>query len=560
MNLASLVMAPLRLRDLGRLRRIAGVLGRHGFFDVAERLRIAPWGRSLKRLFRRRAEPYQVVPVTRRIRLALEELGPTFVKLGQMLATRPDLIPMDLVLELRRLHDDVPPFPFEDVRTIVEADLGRPLDAVFAEFGKTPVAAASIAQVHRARLSTGEDVVVKVQRPQLTRVIGADLRILRGLAVMLEARVPEVRQFRPVAIVEEFRRSLDRETDFTAELASMVRFRKNFADEPKLYVPTPYPAVSSRRVLVMERVEGAKITDRAALLAMGVDPRQVVETGMRVTLRAIYEFGFFHADPHPGNFFIKPDGTVVLVDFGMMGSVEPQRIDEMLTFMVGVLTGDTDKVVNLMVDADLVGDDTDLRALRSDLRGILDRYRDASLASIDVSRFITEVSSTAMRHHVMLPSDLLLVGKAMATMEGIGREAWPDFQPLDAIRPYLTELYIRRMLDARKHSQAVMRSVIDGLALLKEAPLDIRRILRKLRRGELTIVLKSADIDAASRGSGARLNRLLFALLFPVFFFGGIWLAGSESGLQNVAGLVSFGLAWVFLLGLFFSMFGGEGQ
>ena len=560
MSIASLATAPARLRDLGRVRRIAGVLARHGFSDIAERMHVAPWLRSLGRVFRRRNPRAEAIPVPVRLRLVLEELGPTFVKFGQMLATRPDLVPMSVVLELRRLHDEVPPFPFEDVRATLEADFKRPLSELFRHIAEQPIAAASIAQVHCATLVSGEDVVIKVQRPRLPEVIGADLRILSALAAMLEDRVPEVRQFRPVAIVEEFKRSLSRETDFHAELASMLRFRENFKDEPGIYVPLPRPDLSTRRVLVMERVEGIKITDREALAAAGIDVRAVVDVGMRVTLRSIFEFGFFHADPHPGNFFIRKDGVIALLDFGMMGSVDSQRLDELLTFMVAVLTGDLDMMMNLMLDADLIGDDTDLRAMRGEMRSLLDVYRHASIAQVDVATFLSQVFEVAIRHQVALPSDLLLVGKAIATMEGIGREAYPEFQPLDAVKPYLTEVYVKRMLDAGRHSQTVARSVMDGLALLKDAPLDLRRVLRKLRRGELTMVLKSAEAEAVARGRNRRMTRMLLAALLPVFFFGGTALIGVESRLQNVAGLISLGVAWVFFVGLVISMLQGDGR
>lgn len=561
MRLSTLLMAPWRLRDLGRIRRIAGVLVRHGFDDVAARL---GWVGRLRTLWlalrRRRSDREPRVPVEQRIRLALEELGPTFIKLGQMMGTRPDLVPMSLVMELKKLHDEVPPFPLDELRTIIESDLGKPVDDLFESFKDEPMAAASIAQVHRARLVSGEDVVVKVQRPQLPQVVGADLRILSGFAALLEARIPETRQFRPCAIVDEFRRSLSRETDFNVERLSMERFKANFLDEPGLHVPEPVPALSTRRVLVMERVDGVKVTDVAALKAANLDLKAIVEVGMRVTMRSIFEFGFFHADPHPGNFFIKKDGTIALLDYGMMGTIEPLRIDELATFMVAMVTGDLDMMVNLLVDADLLGDDTDLRSMRGELRGILDRYGTANIGSIDVSGFLTEVIDVTVRHHVVMPADLLLVGKAIATMEGIGREVYPEFEPMEEIRPFLTEMYVKRTLDARRHSQNVVRSLMDGLALLKEAPLDIRRILRKARRGELTLQVNPTDALARQRALNARTNRVLMGILFPTFFFGGIYLVGAESTLQNLFGLVSFGFAGLFSFGLMVSMFQGDGR
>ncbi len=550
-------MVPWMIRDIGRIRRIAGVLTRHGFQDVAARMGPLAWlGAMAGRLTRRpRRTP---VPMARRLRTVAEELGPTFVKLGQMLATRPDLIPLDVVTELRHLHNEVSPFPFEEVRAIVESDLGRTVDEMFANVESTPIAAASIAQVHRATLKDGTEVVIKVQRPNLPEIIGSDLRILSGLARMLEDRVPESRPFRPSAIVEEFRRSLNREMDFRTEMASMERYREMFADEPGLHVPKPFPDFSGRRVLVMEWVDGIKVSDRAALEAAGIDLPSIVTTGMRITLRSIFEFGFFHADPHPGNFFVRTDGTIVLLDFGMMGTLETRRIDEMLAFMVAVLTADVDMVVNQLLDADLIGDETDLRSLRSELQAILDRYSHVRLGGLDVAGFLNELADVTIRHHVVLPADLLLVGKSIATMEGLGQELYPEFEPLDAIRPYLTEVYVKRMLDAKRHSQVVARSVMDGLALLKDAPFDVRRVLRKLRRNELGLVLRSADHESRVAAASAWTNRLLFGGLFSVFFFGGVLLLESESVLRMVAGVVSELLAWGFLIGLVWSIFQGQ--
>jgi ubiquinone biosynthesis protein len=554
-----LIRLTFRLRDLRRVRRIAGVLARHGFADVAARMGPAAWARSVFRALLRRPR-VSPIPVERRLRLVLEELGATFIKLGQMLATRPDLVPMALVDELRHLQDEVPPFPFEDVILIVESELGCPMGEVFSHVEEIPVAAASIAQVHFATLLTGESVVIKVQRPNLNRQITGDLRILAGLASALEARVPEVRHFRPRAIVEEFTKSLQRETDFVGEAASMDRFRAMFADEPGLVVPKPFHQWTRRRVLTMERVDGVKVTDVAALKALGVDLAAIVQLGMRITLRSIFEHGFFHADPHPGNFFVRKDGSIVLLDFGMMGTIEPRRVDEMLAFMVAVLTGDVDMVVDQLLDADLIGDETDLRGLRSDLKSILVRYADANLGSVDIAAFLQEVMSVTIRHHVVLPADLLLVGKAIATMEGIGHQVYPEFKPLEAIQPYLTEVYVRRLLDAKRHSQVVARSVMDGLSLLKDAPFDIRRVLRKLRKGELTMNLRSSGDEARIRNTSSVANRVVLAGLFATFFFGAVVLLDQGGSVRTFAGWASAGLSWLFFLGLGWSLLHGDGR
>lgn len=567
MTLQGLFLAPWRLRDLGRVRRIASVLVRHGFADVAVRLgwpaRLRAWTAAL---LRRPAPDIESIPVETRIRRVLEELGPTFIKFGQVLATRVDLLPMSLVLELKRLHDHVTPFSFEEVRAIVEADLGRPMNDVFESFEEEPVASASIAQVHRARVRPGVagpealDVVVKVQRPHLRDVVQADLRILAGVAAMLERRFPAVRPFRPRALVEEFRKSLSRETDFLAEMHAMVRYKTMFVDEPRLFVPDPIEPLCTRRVLVMQRVDGVKVTDIEGLRALNVDLKSLVEVGMRVTMRSIFEFGFFHADPHPGNFFIRPDGSIALLDFGMMGSMEPERLDELLTYLVAMVTGDVERMVQVLADADLVGDDTDMRALRGDLRAILDRYAGSRIGAVDVTSFLTESMEVARRHHVILPADLLLVGKAIAIMEGLGREVYPEFEPIEAVRPLLTELYVRRTLDAGRHTQTLLRTLLDGANLLREAPHDLRRILRKVRRGDFKIQVQSLHEEERQRGLHARTNRLVFGFLFPTFFFGGTYLIGAESSLQNLAGLVSFGIAGLCFVGLAVSMLQSDGR
>jgi len=539
-----------RPADLRRLRQIAGVLIRNGLEDIVGRFGFLM---KLRTLFLRRPKT-DPIPLERRIRITFEQLGPTFIKFGQVLATRPDLLPMSFLLELRNLHDHVAPMRFDTVREVIEKELGKPLSEVFENIDEAPVASASIAQVHRAKLVSGEEVVVKVQRPDLPQIVASDLRILAYLADLIEQRIPESRQFRPRALVEEFKRSLTRETDFTLEMASMLRYKENFKDEVDLIVPKPFQHLCTKRLLVMQRVEGVKVTDKEALKALGVDLQKLVQTGLRVTLRSIFEFGFFHADPHPGNFFVTKDNKIALLDFGMMGSIDQKRIDELLTYLVALVGKDVDKVMDVFLDADLIGDETDLRSLRRDLYSMLDRFGDAVLGNLDVSALVTESASVARKHHVILPVDLLLIGKSVATMEGIGREVYPEFKPLEAVRPIIAELYVKRMLDAKKHSEVVARSMADILTLLKDAPFDIRRILRKLRRGELLIRLHDPSMDIKEKAKDSRVDRAVFALFLPVFFFGGVYLLDHETLLHKALSLVSFSLSFFSFLGLVWNM------
>lgn len=557
MRLSTLFLLPFRIKDLKRVRKIASVLARHGFNSIASNLSLLPGIRKVFSYFRKDPD-IPSIPIERRIRLAMEELGPTFIKLGQMLASRPDLVPLSLIMELKHLQDKVPPFPFEQVREIIERDLGKPLDTIFESFEEIPIAAASIAQVHQAKLRTGEKVVVKVQRPFLDSLISSDLRILTFLAKTLEERVPEIRQFRPVSIVAEFKRSLNREIDFRAEANSMMVYAQNFKDETGLKVPVPYMSLCTKHVLVMENVEGIKVTDIEGLKRLNIDLGQVVERGMRITLRSIFEFGFFHADPHPGNFFIMNDGTIALLDFGMMGTIDQERIDELLTFLVSLVTGDIDMLVNILIDANLMGDETDIRAFRSELLPIIVRYKNVTLQSIDLSSLLNEVIEVVVRHHIVVPTDLILVAKSVGTLEGIGREIYPEFSPLKAIQPYLTELYAKRFTDTDRHTKMALRSVNDLVSLLKDAPHDLRRILRKLRQGELKIILGSLGAEERHQIITNRIDRVIYSVLFSVFFFGSILLLDSESALQNFAGVISLCLTCFFFLGMFVSLMKGN--
>ena len=410
--ITGLLRLPRYARNLRRLREIAGVLVGHGFGHLSERsgiARLARFGPG-RRLLGEPDEQIALLTWEERIRLMCESLGPTFVKLGQMAATRPDLVPMSLVLELRKLQDDVPAVPFDLVRAVIEAELGQSLAEAFEYFDETPIAAASIAQVHRARLPGGAEVAVKVQRPGLDERIRTDLELLQLIAEQVEANAPETRQFRPAAAVEEFARSLRRETDFANELRNIERFRKLVAGNPLVHVLATYPAFSTRRVLTMELIKGAKVTDKAKLTEWQVDNRQIADAGVALVIESIFEHGFFHADPHPGNFFVLPDGRLALIDFGMMGSLDRDRIDDLLGFLVAILLGDTEMMVTQFVDLGLIDDTVDVRGLRNEIHEILQSYGDLNLAQLDIAVFIQDVFESVVRYNVQMPADLLLIG------------------------------------------------------------------------------------------------------------------------------------------------------
>ena len=545
--LARMLRLPQYARNLQRLRFILGVVVSHGFGHVLQQAglaRLLPFtggGLAMRADQSLRGESWEV-----RVRLALESLGPTFVKLGQMMATRPDLIPMSLIHELQKLQDDVAPFKFPAVRRLIQDELGVPLSEAFAAFDEAPLAAASIAQVHRARLHDGAEVVVKVQRPNLEQRIHTDLDLLMIIAEQLEERIAEARQFRPVELVENFARSIKRETDFENERENIERFRKQFAAEPGLHLPRTWPELSSLRVLTMEFIDGCKVTDKAQLEAWGVDTKHVAQLGTKLVMSAIFEHGFFHADPHPGNFFVLPDGRLALIDFGMMGSLDRERVDEMLAFLAAILLADPEMLVSQLMDLGLLDDTVDVRALRTEIHELLSRYYGMEIGALDIGVFITEVFETIIRYDVRMPADLLLVGKSVTTMEGIARQIQPDFNPMLELRPYLIRLYARRALDPNTYSRRIWRVAHDWWGLARSLPNDVRGLARRARDGELQINVNDTGHNERLVRVERQVNRVivgvacvacwsLFSILVPE---------------AAKAGLVSFTSFWALVLAI----------
>ena len=325
-------------RHLNRYRQILAVFFKYGFGDLVELLRIEQYIEiGLQLISSKRRERLEKLTRAQRVRLALEELGPTFIKLGQVLSTRPDLVPVEFVLELSRLQDKVPASPYPQIREIVVSELGKPPEDLFAAFDTTPFASASIGQVHRARLHDGEAVAVKVQRPGIGKVIEVDLEIMLHLATLMERHVEEMALHRPVTIVKEFAKSLERELDYTIEATAMERTARQFLDDPTVYIPRVFRDTTTGRVITMEYVDGIKVSEVDRLDAAGLDRKCITDRGADLLLRQIFQFGFFHADPHPGNIFVLPDNVICLIDFGITGTVGRGVREDFVTLIDAVV-------------------------------------------------------------------------------------------------------------------------------------------------------------------------------------------------------------------------------
>lgn len=516
-SVSSIARLPQTIRNLQRMRDILAVVTKYGFEGVVLQLGLEGYVDQARRLLKLSVKPsdeWQRFTVEQRIRMIIEELGPTFIKFGQILATRPDLVPMSLILELRKLQDDVPPFSMAEARNVIETELGGPVDKFFASFDERPLAAASIAQVHRATLHTGERVVIKVQRPGLQRIIGNDLDILTFLADLVHDNVPEARQFDPKGLVANFAQSIVKEIDFTREAFNILKFQDNFRDVPWMKAPTVYTALSTSKILTMEFIDGIKASNLKAIDEAGLDRKLLATRGTEGVLKMIFVDGFFHADPHPGNIFVLPGNVFCLIDYGMMGTVDDERVDELLVFLVGLLTGDMDRVVQLFYRLELIDDRVNVRALKAEGKALLDRYGNQSLKDIDIAVFITEVFETIQRHHVALPADLLLMAKAVATIEGIAQELYPEYDPLTEMRTYLLKIYTKRLTDPAYLFKGVYHAVDSYVYLLRKLPRELESIVSKLRKGELSVRVEDVDARRAARAHERALNRLTLAIFY----------------------------------------------
>lgn len=479
-------------RDVARLRDILTVLVRHGFGAFVQALKLQE--RWLPGKLLESAGTFEDQPIERRVLLAVQELGPTFIKLGQMMSTRPDLLPAPLIAELCTLQNAVPPLPAGEVHAVIREELGADPNDLFAEFSTTPLANASIAQVHRARLNDGRQVVVKVQRPNLKPQIEADLEIMGFLARALEANFPETMLFSPTGMVAEFERAIFKEIDFGIELRHLERFRRNFADNPRVHFPEPYKALSTARVLTMEFIDGVKITD---INDADFDVDQVVDTAVETVLQMIYADGFFHGDLHPGNVFVRDNNTVCFIDVGLCGRLSPRQQDLLTDMLIAVAQQHFDDVARLFWRMAIHDKDstTDYGVFEADVIECAENwFAGKTMAQIEFGRVIGDLIALSLRHRLRLPPDYTMTFKAVITMEGVGKQLRPDLDLLTAARPYAARLLAQRYQPQRllENGYTAVRDLIEALG---SAPELTRAILEDLRAGRSSINVESQQLE-----------------------------------------------------------------
>jgi ubiquinone biosynthesis protein len=526
-------------RDLGRVHDIAAVLIRYGFGDLVQRLGMA---RALERagkvLHLRGQDDIARLEPAARVRRALEELGPTFVKLGQILATRADLFPPDWIAEFGKLQDAAPAVPFEAIRAQLAEDLGDLPENIFAELDPTPLAAASLAQVHRARLADGTPVALKVRRPGIRPVIEADLRLLARLAEIVEAEAPDLRRYRPREVVRQFAHSLRRELDFSAEGRNAERIAASFAEQPEIVVPRIHWQWSGERLNVQDFIEG--VPGRAVTaLPEGFDRRLLARRGARAVLKMVLEDGFFHADPHQGNVFYLPDNRLAFIDFGMVGRLPEARRYEVAELLHGLVDRDGGLVTQVLLGWSDAAE-ADSESLRADIDRFVDEYHGVPLKQLDFGAMLGDVVGILREHGLALPPDLALMIKAFITLEGLGRQLDPDFDIASEAAPFLREVILAHHApDAiAKRGWRGLVSVADLLAGL---PHDLARLLRIARRGSLRLEVDVPPLKAFGDQLDRAASRLTMGIVTAALIVGSsIALTVNRSDSVSLIGLLGF--------------------
>jgi ubiquinone biosynthesis protein len=532
------------MRELPRLHEITSTFIRHGLGEFVQRIGIAGVLERAGRILRwgEASESVKLEP-PQRIRMALEELGPAFVKLGQVMATRVDLFPPGWIVEFEKLHATVPPVPFEELLPELEAALGRSPFEVFRDLETEAFAAASIAQVHRASLQDGTPVVLKVRRPGVRAKIEADLRLLRRVAEMVESEMPEARRYHPVEIATQFARSLEREIDFATETRNIERFAKNFEGDPHIVIPKVFPEWTSDALLVQERVEGIAATDPAAVDAAGLDRKLLAARGTEFFLKQILIHGFFHADPHPGNVIYLRDHRMVIIDFGMVGRLSPQRRTQVIDLLAGLARMEQEPMLEVLLD--WAGDAyVDEAKLAADVNELVFEYEDVPLKSIRIGNVLRDFSAIVREHSIVLPSDLSMMFKALITLEGLGRQYDPDAHIVDHLAPLL-----RSALDERYQPTELLRrgqGALSGFVnLVSSVPRDFARLLREARRGKTRIDLDLKRLDSVGGQMERTFDRVTMGIMTASL------VIGSAIVMTVPEGPTLFGIPVLTTLGLF---------
>lgn len=534
---------------LHRAREIAAIFARHGLGWLVVQLGLGDLLPFERGLFGHpvRERPYRQAE---HVRMAFGELGVVFIKLAQFLSTRPDIVPPEYVAELSKLQDAAPEVPYEQVNQTIYDELGQPPEALFATVDPRPLASASIGQAHTATLKSGESVVIKVQRPGVAVQVELDLQILVGVAEWAEAHAAVAHPLNLPVLVDEFSYTLRNELDYQREGYNADRFRRNFEGDASIHIPRIVWNLSTGRVLTMERAGGIKIADVALLDQAGIDRRKVAENAVHLMMREVYEFGFFHADPHPGNFFVQPDGSIALVDFGMVGRLDERLQDTLTRIGLAVVRQDAEQLADDLYALGVAGGQAKHAALQRDLGHLLDQYAGRPIQDLAAAQVTNEVMAIAFRHHLQLPGELAMLFRVISMSEALGAQLDPSFKLFEFLAPQLQHLWFERRSPVVVGKKLGL-AAIETAELVFDLPRRVSRLLNQVERGEIELNINHEGLHLLIHSLQRMTNRLALAVLLAatIIALGLVMVVYHPPGWEQYAGY-AFGLAFLLSLGL----------
>lgn len=534
------------LKNASRLRVIVSVFARHGFANIAERIKLGRF--VLERLSAQGDE--ERYSIAERIRMSFEELGPTFVKMGQVLASRPDLVPDEFVQEFSKLHDRVRPLPFETIEAVLKEEFGSQLYEHFQSFDPKPLGSASIAQVHKAVLKDGTSVVVKVQRPGIIHTINEDLNVLYLLAELLEKYVEETQSFNPVAIVDEYFKTLDFETNFVVEANNIRRFAVNFKEEPRIRVPKVHFNLTTERVLTMEAFEGLALSSESALRQPGVDPDEIIRLGLKAYLKMVFIDGLFHGDLHAGNFFIFPNNTIGLIDFGVVGRLNNRTQSAIANMLLALSKEDYERLAYEYIDLAPFDERINVDLFARELRDLVAPFYGLTLKNVNIGKILLRSSAVAARHHIKVPTELMLYFKSLVAIEGLGNRIQRDFDFLQYSLQFAGDL-VKTQYDPSRLMQDLSQLVRESKSLINGLPRQLNYLLRKINSPDHSFKMRIEDLQDLKRSV-----ELSFNLLFLGVIIGSLVLSASYIYVHDHENLIS-GFPAMSFFGYLFACFLG---
>lgn len=543
------------IENIGRIRKLIEVLVKYGFEDIVVNTGLRTILTPKKKIKGRIPEEEHEFTHTRweRIRLIMEELGPTYIKLGQMLSNRPDFVPEPLIKELEKLLDKVPPFCTEKAREIIEGELGKPIEEIFLYLDEVPIGSASIGQVHRARLISGDDVVVKVQRPNAKRQVVADLSLIREFVKLTENYFIKAGILNPLEILETFTKSLQNELDYFTEARNLEQFRALYRDLDHLYVPKPFRDLTTKKVLTIEFISGCKVNDVPTIKSWGLKPKDIAKNGLNIYLKQIFEGGVFHADPHPGNILIKPNGKIALIDFGMVGKLMQSQKYAFAGVFISLANKDAKSMATNLRRLATDHEIDDMRAFEYDLNDMIQDYGVMTDDDVGVKDFTARLQKIAYKYKLQIPGVIFLILRSLAILEGTVKSLDPNFDVLENIKPIGLKL-IAEQYSFKNVSGELSNSIAQAFTLFYNLPLEISDIVKQIRKGKIVLNTRQAGLEQSQRQLDFIANRLVMAIIIGALIIASALSYGSALE-KEITGL--FGVPYFSIFCLLFASFLG---